>query len=64
MSDEYTAQTYFMSWETDNKRGHSIHEFKEEISSLEAMRYMMKSVMEEFEGAMKGVLTATQFNKV
>lgn len=58
-----TVKTYFLSWESDNKRGHSIYEFKEEITPREALRFMHKEVEKAFPEIL-GAITVAQFNKV
>lgn len=55
---------YFMAWETDNKRGHSIHRFEDGTDAIKAMRYMVKEVRKEFGGTIMGEITASQFNRV
>ena len=60
---EAIVKTYFLSWESDNKRGHSIYEFKDEITPREALRFMHKEVENAFPEIL-GKITATQFNKV
>jgi len=59
--------TYFMAWECDNKRGHSIYEFRGDISPRNALREMISSVVSEFEDSdvvLEGVVSAIQFNRV
>ena len=60
-------KTYFMAWESDNKRGHSIFDFDADISPREAIKIMIESVKFEFSSAevpLKGVVSANQFNRV
>lgn len=63
-------KTYFMAWETDNKRGHVIWEFEpsgdkgNEISPREALRTMLEAVKNDFSGDLRGVISASQFNQV
>lgn len=57
-------KTYFMAWETDNKRGHSIYDFDKKTTPREALKAMIVSVQAEFKGDIKGVISAIQFNRV
>jgi hypothetical protein len=65
-------KTYFMSWESDNKRGHAIWDFAPTIhgvgvSPRQALATMLDSVTDEFSKAeipIVGAVTATQFNLV
>lgn len=64
-------KTYFMAWESDNKRGQSITEFKKDFSSgdeimpKKAFIKMLSEVKTELSKTnSKGLVTATQFNLV
>lgn len=65
-------KTYFMAWESDNKRGHLICDFDiqgdgEEVTPRQALREMINMVIEDFSEAripIKGIVSATQFNLV
>lgn len=60
-------KTYFMSWESDNKRGHAIHDFADDVTPREAIGRMIISVCHDFkdsETKLIGTVTANQFNRV
>lgn len=65
-------KTYFMAWQSDNKRGHSVFDFDvnesgEEIKPRKALSEMINYVIKEFSESdipLKGVVSATQFNRV
>ena len=65
-------KTYFLAWESDNKRGHAIYEFptsheEGEITPRQALSAMIDSVYDGFtedQIPIKGIVSATQFNLV
>jgi len=57
-------KTYFMAWESNEKRGHSIYEFSNDIAPRDALSTMIDNVKNEFGKSIKEVITATQFNLV
>ncbi len=60
-------KTYFMAWESDNKRGHSIYDFDDDEPPRQALKTMLDSVRAEFindEIPLVGVISAEQFNRV
>ena len=60
-------KTYFMAWESDNKRGHSIYDFDDDEPPRQALKTMLDSVRAEFindEIPLVGVISANQFNRV
>jgi hypothetical protein len=65
-------KTYFMAWESDNRRGHAIWEFGpnddgSEITPRQALSAMRQSVIDGAvgsENAIVGELSAIQFNLV
>jgi len=60
-------KTYFMAWESDNKRGHSIYDFNDDIPPRQALNEMRKAIHKEFSESdipIKGIISATQFNCV
>ncbi len=58
-------KTYFMAWQSDNKRGHSIADAPDEMKPQEVLSQMIDQVYEKFKDTgMVGVVSATQFNAV
>lgn len=57
--------TYFMAWQSDNKRGHCIADAPDEMHPREVLSRMIDQVNEKFKATgITGVVSATQFNKV
>lgn len=60
-------KTYFMAWESDNKRGHSIYDFPDDIEPRQAINEMINGVIKQFSESdipIKGEISASQFNLV
>ena len=57
-------KTYFMAWESNEKRGHSIYDFSADTTPRDALSTMIDNVQNEFGKSIKGIITATQFNLV
>ena len=60
-------KTYFMAWETVNRRGHAIYEFDRETTPRQALSKMLEFISsgESEKGeTIQGSLNATQFNQV
>lgn len=59
------TKTYFMAWESDNKRGHYIGEAPAKMPAGEVLKQMIDQVYADFKDKdLKGVVTARQFNVV
>lgn len=56
-------KTYFMSWESSKKRGHSIFDFDDEAEPREVIKIMVASVVDQFP-EIEDQVTAVQFNRV
>jgi len=61
-------KTYFLAWETDNKRGHFICEFEKGdigyVTPRKALNYMITQVEKIVDKDNVGLVKATQFNNV
>ncbi len=56
-------RTYFLSWESENKRGHSMYEFSGDETPREILKIMISEASKAFPDIC-GDVTAIQFNRV
>jgi hypothetical protein len=58
-------KTYFMAWQSDNKRGHSIAGAPDDMDPREVLLQMIDAVNEKFkDSGMIGIVSANQFNRL
>jgi len=60
-------KTYFLAWEADNRRGHAIYDFDEDVTPRQALAEMINCAVKECSESdipIRGTITATQFNRV
>ncbi len=61
-------KTYFLHWESQNKRGHAINDFEDGATPREALKEMISIIegnpLRDLEVPNIGEITAVQFNLV